>query len=171
MIVIHLKLQRGDMIYWNFLFKSKERFFLNIRGQRKLFDKKIVFRVEKNGFRLFFLVLIEMLLKTQFFEKEFFFQWKTFSGLLILFFGVIKIKNLSKQFITAHIVSRLFLCNIELHFFITCENDGIFSKKRYLLDNFDLSSLVLQSMATSRNNSIGPKTIQTFIVQVTRSFL
>ena len=44
-------------------------------------------------------------------------------------------------------------------------------KKCYLLDDFDLFSLVLLSIATSGSNSIGSKKIQTSIVQVTRSFL
>ena len=46
-----------------------------------------------------------------------------------------------------------------------------FLKKCYPPDDFDLFSLVVLSIATSRSNLIGPKKIQSIIVQVTRSFL
>ena len=46
-----------------------------------------------------------------------------------------------------------------------------FLKKCYLPDDFDLFFLVILSIATSGSNSIGPKKIQTSIVQVKRSFL
>ena len=104
-----------------------------------------------------------MLLKTQLFEKDLF--WPSF-------FVLCSIKNLSEQFITAPVVSWLFFCNLKLHFVRTYEADGdCLYKKCYLPDDFDLLSLVLLSIATSRSDSIGPKKIQTIIVQVTRSFL
>ena len=74
----------------------------------------------KNGFWPIFLVLPVMLLKSQFFRKEIFGP---------SFLVLCSIKNLSEQFITARIVSWLFLCNIKLHFVRTYEADGDFCKK------------------------------------------
>ena len=102
MIVISLQLQRGQKIYWNLLCKSKN-VFLKQMSSKEDFWKETIFRVEKNGFGLLFLLLPVMLLKTQLFEKELFWPF---------FLVLCSIENLSELFITAHIVFWPFLCNI-----------------------------------------------------------
>ena len=103
-----------------------------------------------------------MLLKTQLFEKELFRP---------SFLVLCSIKKFSEQFITTPFVSWHFFCLIMLLFVRTYEADGVFFKKFYLPDDFDLFSLIFLSIATSGRNTIGPKKVQTNIVQVTRSFL
>ena len=129
---------------------------------KEIFWKKPPFGWKKRFWPVF-LVLPVMLLKTQLFEKELF--WPPF-------FVRRSIKNLSEQFITAHIVSWHFFRIIKLHFVRTYEADGEFLwEKCYVPNDFDIFFLVLLSIATSGSNSIGPKRIQTSIVQVTRSFV
>ena len=74
----------------------------------------------KNRFWPIFLVLPAMLLKTQLFEKDL---------ICPSFFVLCSIKNLTKQFITHHIVFWHFLCIIKLHFVKTYKADGDFSKR------------------------------------------
>ena len=88
-------------------------------GQRKIFEKQPS-SGWKNRFWPIFLVLPVMLLKTQLFEKEVF--WPSFLFLC-------SAKNLTKQFISAHIVFWNFLCIIKLHFVRTYKADGDFSNR------------------------------------------
>ena len=141
--------------------KSKERFLKHMRSRK--FSWKKPSCAWKNQFCPIFLVLPVMLLKTKLFEKELF---------CASFFVLCSIKNLCEQFITAHIVSWHFFCIIKLHFVRTYEADEDFLYKQcYLPDDFDLFSFVLVSIATSGSSSIGPKEIQTNVMQVTRSIL
>ena len=112
MIVIILQLQSGHKIYWNLLCKSKERFLKHIRSTEGFWKKP------SSGLKIrfwpIFLVLPVMLLKTQIFLKELF---------RLSFLVLCSIKNLSEQFITAHVVSWIF-CNIKLQFVRTYEAVG-----------------------------------------------
>ena len=88
--------------------------------------------------------------------KKLFYQMKRFSGLLILFYGVIKLKNLTEQFITAHFVSWPFLCNVYLHLVIFCEADGNFLLKMLYCPWFwSVFSRITEY--TSGSNSSGSK--------------
>ena len=113
LIAFNLQLQWGHKIYWILLCKSKERFFRTYKVKGK-FLKKTIFRLEKRFWPVF-LVLPVMLLKTQFFEKEI---------IGPLFVVLCSFKNLSEQFIIAHIVFWHFFCIIKLRFDRTYEADG-----------------------------------------------
>ena len=89
MIVINLQLQRVDMIYWNLLCKSNN-VSLNMRGQRKLCDTKIIFRVEKKRFSPISPGINWDAVENTIIWKRAFFPVEFFSGLLILFYGVLK---------------------------------------------------------------------------------
>ena len=90
-----------------------------MRSKEKILNKKPS-SGRRNRFWTIFLVLPVMLLKTQLFEKELFRPF---------FLVLCSIKNLSEQFITAHIVSWHFLCIIKLHFVRTHKADGDFSER------------------------------------------
>ena len=114
LIAFKLQLQRGHKIYWILLCNSKERFFKTYEVKGRFLKKKPSSGWKKRFWPVF-LVLPVMLLKTQFFKKEIFGP---------SFFVLCSIKNLSEQFINAHIVSWHFFCLIKLRFDRTYEAVG-----------------------------------------------